>query len=410
MKKYPWLILTCLIFLSACHRTGSSITIVADGNSYTLHSNERIPTLLIDQAQLSLGVNDRIIFLGSSIEKDKALPAADAYLIAIRRARSLTITLPDSQKKIGTSAFTIGQALEEAGYRIYDADRIDPPEDTPLDSINDDNSITVNFHPSSKLTLEADGQRTQLRTISENVGQTLSEAGLPLEGLDFSYPPEISQLPADGSVRIIRVSETVSLAQKTIPFGTRTELSTDLELDQQALLQGGEPGLKISRTRSRNEDGIQVSQISDDESIVRPPQDRVLGIGTKIVIRTANIDGVNIEYWRAMTLYATYYIPCIPGTNNCHYGTASGTRVRKGEAALVYPWYLLLAGENLYIPGYGYATVEDNNGANSSAYWGTKWIDLGYAQTDEVDWVNHYVTVYFLTPVPANIADLYFMP
>ena len=42
--------------------------------------------------------------------------------------------------------------------------------------------------------------------------------------------------------------------------------------------------------------------------------------------------------------------------------------------------------------------------------WGTYWIDLGYAQDDEIDWVNHYVTVYFLTPIPANIADLYVMP
>ncbi|MFH1524135.1 MAG: hypothetical protein ABIF04_04145, partial [Chloroflexota bacterium] len=74
------------------------------------------------------------------------------------------------------------------------------------------------------------------------------------------------------------------------------------------------------------------------------------------------------------------------------------------------PWYLLLAGERVYVPGYGFGTVEDNNGALTSAYWGTHWIDVGYAQTDVSDWDSGYVTVYFLTPVPANIADLYILP
>jgi hypothetical protein len=111
-----------------------------------------------------------------------------------------------------------------------------------------------------------------------------------------------------------------------------------------------------------------------------------------------------------LTLYATYYIPTkIPGTNTYH-GTSSGKVVKKGIVALVYPWYLLFGGEPLYIPGYGFASVEDNNGANTSSYWGTYWIDLGFSPTDTVDWDSHYVTVYFLTPVPSNVASTYLLP
>jgi 3D (Asp-Asp-Asp) domain-containing protein len=209
----------------------------------------------------------------------------------------------------------------------------------------------------------------------------------------------------------VRVIESVALTQKSVPFGTRTELSADLELDQQALLQGGQPGLAIARLRARLEDGVQVSQNSESESLVRPPQDRILGVGTKVVIRTAVVDGVAIEYWRAITVYATYYVPC-DANNVCHYGTSLGTPVRKGVVAMVIPWWRLLAHEHLYVPGYGFATIEDTNGANTSAYWGTYWIDVGYPQTDanNIDWVNKYVTVYFLTPIPANIADLYVLP
>ena len=207
-----------------------------------------------------------------------------------------------------------------------------------------------------------------------------------------------------------RASETIALTFSSIPYSTRTELSADLEIDQRGLIQGGETGLAVTRLRTRTEDTLQVSAVSEIESIIHLSEDQIMGIGTNVVIRQAVVDGVTIEYWRALTLFSTYYKPCIPGTTMCYYGTASGTRVRKGSVAMVYPWYLLFAGEQLYIPGYGFGTVEDNNGAWTNSFGDTYWVDLGYAETDVIDWVNQYVTVYFLTPVPANVSDTYLLP
>jgi hypothetical protein len=255
-----------------------------------------------------------------------------------------------------------------------------------------------------------DGEQVQARSAASSVGQALAEIGIPLIGLDSSTPAENNPLPADGRIRVNRVVESVSLTQKSVPFATRTEPSADLELDQQALLQGGEPGLAVARVRTLSENGLQLSQKTENESLIRPPQDRILGYGTRVVIRSTTVDGVAIEYWRALTLYATYYLPpLIPGTNTYH-GTSNGKIVHKGVVALVYPWYLLFGGQPLYIPGYGFASVEDNNGANTSSLWGTYWIDLGFSPTETVDWDSHYVTVYFLTPVPSNVASTYILP
>jgi 3D (Asp-Asp-Asp) domain-containing protein len=232
------------------------------------------------------------------------------------------------------------------------------------------------------------------------VGQALAESGFPLIGLDTSLPVETAPLPENGQIQVVRVVETVALTQKTIPFSTRTELSADLELDQQALLQGGEPGLAIARLRNRSEDGVQVSQQSESESVIRPPQDRILGIGTKIVIRTTTVDGVNIEYWRVLRMFATSYSPCRSATpdGRCMFGTSSGMPVQKGVVAMQYYWYLLFGFEHLYVPGYGNAIVGDVGGTNLSSNY---WIDLGYSDSDFVGW-SEWVTVYFLTPVPAN--------
>jgi hypothetical protein len=57
-----------------------------------------------------------------------------------------------------------------------------------------------------------------------------------------------------------------------------------------------------------------------------------------------------------------------------------------------------MGGQPLFIPGYGYATIEDVCGGCTDR----PWIDLGYSDNDWQQW-SSWVTVYFLTPVPPNI-------
>ena len=110
------------------------------------------------------------------------------------------------------------------------------------------------------------------------------------------------------------------------------------------------------------------------------------------------VDGVQIEYWRAVQMYATAYSPCRSGSDRCYSGTSSGKKLAKGMVAFRYSWYLAMGGQPLYIPGYGFATVEDVCGGCV----GKPWIDLGYSDDDYQQW-SSWVTVYFLTPVPPNV-------
>ena len=389
------------VILSACQAASTPITILADGKTITLATDQRIPARILADAGITLAVNDRLLYRGATTPLDTALPPANSYALAIRRAVSLTVVSPQGQKIIQTSAFTIGQALSEAGYPLYKADRLDPPAETPIEG-----SLTVNYQPAQNLLISEDAARFTARSAATTVGQALAEAGLPLIGLDSSLPPEGAPLPADGRIQVTRVVENVALVQKSIPFATRTEPSADLELDQQALTQGGEPGIAITRVRSRSQDGLQVSQKTEGETIVRPPQDRILGYGTRVVIRTATVDGVTFQYYRALTLNATSYSPCRSATpdGKCSYGTSSGLPVQRGTVAMVYSWYLAFGFDRLYIPGYGFATVGDVGGGPPGSHY---WIDLGWTDA-EYQPLSGMMTVYFLTPVPKNL--VYVLP
>ncbi|MBA4379813.1 MAG: hypothetical protein C0393_03870 [Anaerolinea sp.] len=397
---YRLLIISVLLFIVSCQaQTAKNPIIILDGGQvYTLASIERLPAELLTQAEITIAPADGVLFQGQAIPLDQPLPEAKSYTLQVRRAVALRLVKPDGQQTIQTSAFTVGQALTEAGISLYAADLLDPPAEAPITG-----PLTVTYTPSRQVTVSVDGKSLVIRSAAGTVGQALVQVGIPLEGLDASLPSESAPLPEDGQIRILRVVETVTLSQKSIPFTSRFEASADLELDQQSLLQGGEPGLAMSRVRIRYEDGQEVGRQAESESVVRPARDRVVGFGTKVVIRSTSVDGVAIQYWRAVRVYTTSYSPCRSGGERCYPGTSSGKPVEKGVVAVVARWWAYMVGQPIYVPGYGYATIEDIGGGFPDRYW----IDLGWSDSDYQP-MTGWTTVYFLTPVPDKI--LYTLP
>jgi len=393
MKFKPVLAFTVTLFLFACQPTASStVTIVEDNKATTLQTDERVPSTLLNQAGITLNSNDRILLNGLPVEPNQLI-TNHPITLQVRRAASLTIITADGEQKRQSSAFTVGEALQEASIWLRAGDVVEPALTAPIRD-----GMTITVAAQRDLTVSVDGKAVQVRSSARTVGEALAEAGIPLIGLDYSVPAEGDPLPTDGQVRVVRVSESLVLAQKPIPFENDFQASADVPLDQTQLLQPGETGLIVQRIRIRYEDGKEIARLTENETIVRPPKTRILAYGTKIEVKTATVDGVKIEYWRAVQMYATSYSPCRSGGDRCYSGTSSGATVRKGVVGLRYSWYLNMQGQQLYIPGYGFASVEDVCGGCV----GKPWIDLGFSDNDYEPW-HSWVTVYFLAPAPANV-------
>ena len=393
MKISHRLALFLAFFLFACQPTTAPprVAIIDNNVAVTLQTEERVPSALVTQAGITLNTNDRVLSNGLPVALDQAITSSPITL-QIRRAVTFTIDTPQGQQQIQSSAFTVGEVIQEAGVQLHAGDQVDQPINSPL------TTSSISITTTNNLTVTVGGKVMQIQSSTRTIGEALAEAGIPLLGQDYSLPAEQEALPADGQIKVVRVSESVLLAQKPIPFESELVASADIPLDQNQILQPGENGLTVQRIRIRYEDGNEISRISENETVVRTPKKRVLGYGTKVEIKTATVEGVKIEYWRAVQMYATSYSPCRSGVSNCGSTTASGKSLRKGMVGLRLNWYLSLRGQPLYITGYGRATVEDVCGGCV----GKPWVDLGYSDNDYQQW-SSWVTVYFLTPVPANI-------
>ncbi len=362
------------------------VQILADGKISSIYSAERLPAALLSQAGLSLSKGDQLLSNGLKVDPAQPIPLKSPSL-SLQLVRSVAFSLLDDGQQISLSstAPSLGSALWAAGYSLYTADLLEPPSATPLAS-----GLAVTLTLSAPVTIRTQSGEVKIRSAARTVSGALEDAQLSPQGLDYSLPTSQEPIPLGGPIRLIRVTEQVLVEQTPIPFETEFQADSELDLDSQSVIQAGEPGMQAERVRIRYEDGTQASRQVDSQWIARQPQSRIIGYGTNIVMHTTSVDGVSIQYWRSLSMYATSYHPSEVGDT-----TASGLPLKKGVCAVdtsLVPFFT-----ELYIPGYGKCTAADIGGGVIG-----RWIDLGYSDNDYVPW-HSTVTVYFLWPAPANI-------
>jgi len=357
-------------------------------------SNETTPRGLIKVAGLTLLDGARVTINGISLALDDTLPEVEVVLLQILPAHTLTLTSDGETRTLTSSAPTLGQALAEAGISLRTSDHLTPPAGTPLTG-----DIEAILTRSQEMTVSIGSKNTKTWVVGNTVGDALESAGLSLQGLDYSIPGEGSPLPSDGNIQVVRVREQIALEQTNLPYGSDQISDDSLALGETKVIQAGVPGVKVSQVRIRYEDGLEVSRNVEGEWVAREPVNQKIASGTNMELRTATVDGIELQYWHSMTVYATSYSPCnlgVPGL--CGYTTASGTPAGYGSIGVIRSWFNVLVGTRIYVPGYGYGTISDIG----AGIPGKDWIDLGFSDAEYVEWY-HNVTIYFLPPAPSSV-------
>jgi len=379
------------------------VQISADGETYTLFTAERHPANLLALAEVRLYPGDRLLVNGQWHSPDEPLAYAPVYFLELRRAVPVIVQDGGTRFAFSSAATTLGEALWEAGITLYAGDQLTPSVDTPLDG-----EVHATLKRARQIEVTLGDQVITARSAATTVGQALNEVGFPLQGLDYSLPAEDEPLPEDGRIQVVRVVEELVLEQEPLPFTTLTQPVADLEIDNYQVIQPGEYGLQAQRVRVRYEDGVEVSRAVEGEWVAREPVPRIEGYGTNIIIRTANTANGPIEYWRAVEVYATSYSPAnssgVPGVVYPY--TSSGKLVKEGMIAVRLSWYYYMKGQAVYVPDYGFATVED---VGTYPPDNRHWIDLAYSDANYVG-RYYWTTLYFLTPVPPADQILWILP
>jgi uncharacterized protein YabE (DUF348 family) len=340
-------------------------------------------------ADVSLDVHDSMKIQSPSVTD----PEDTKFRIQIRRAKEVMLEEGGIRSVLYSRAATVGEAVMEAGIQLYRADRLSPDPATPLE-----HGLHIHIDRSIPVSVSVDGHMLRTRTHRLQVGEVLADLGVTLNGLDYTEPALDASLEEGMGIRVHRVTESVIVEQSPIPFDSEWQPDPESEIDTQSLLSEGEPGVLERRIRFRYEDGAVVDRRVEGESVVLAPKNRVMGYGTKIVVRTLQTSEGPVEYWRTFRMLATSYSAStagVPKTASYYGRTALGLKMRHGIVA-VDPNVIPLS-SRVYVPGYGVGLAGDTGGAIKG-----KRIDLGYDDSNLELWYN-WVNVYILTPVPDQI-------
>lgn len=348
---------------------------------------------MLAEVGVELYPGDRIFLNGEPLPAKAELAPGQPYLLQVQPAQPLTVEVDGQPQVIYSAGASLAAALWSAGMRLNSVDELSAALEEPLDEVN---QVALTY--ARPVTIRIGEHEITVRSAAERVGEALAEAGIPLQNLDYSFPAEDELLPPDRNIRVVRVREEVILEQEAEPFHTEYVPDPETELDQRSVLTPGQYGVRVSRIRVRYEDGVEVARNQEAEWVASEPRNQVVGYGTKVVVRTLDTPGGPIEYWRAVTMYATSYSPCRLGVDWCNDITASGKVLRHGIVAVTRTWFRMMRGQEVFVPGYGRAVIADVGGGIP----GKRWIDLGYTDEDFISWSSN-VTVYFLTPVPPTI-------
>jgi resuscitation-promoting factor RpfB len=403
MKPAACLALVCGVAVGACAAPRAPSLVVLEGNNHPVAIQAATVQQALTDAGVRLQQGDEVLFNGQRVGSSDRVGGAKSGILQVRHGLQISV----DGKPLVTSAETVGEALAESGYELYAADVLDPPAAAHLWA-----GMTVSYLPSATHTVSVDGTSYDIRAAAPSVAESLAQAGFALVGLDGSNPSQSMPKTSAEPIRLARVAETLTLETESIPFSTDYKDAADVGLGQERIVQAGSPGLRLSRTKVRYEDGSVVSRSTGPQTVIRPAQARVIERGTKVVEQTANINGANISYWLKTEMYATVYSPCdsdTGGAAKCSYGTASGLRAGKGVVAVDPTLYAALNGQRLFITGYGFAVIGDLGGGyifeGSTGISRYKWIDLGFDDGNVED-MSGWITVYFLAPAPATIPSV----
>lgn len=312
-----------------------------------------------------------------------ALLVASGYGLVKANEKFVEIDIDGQITQLRTHKKTISEVLAEAKVTLAEADAISPAVTSPLEKRQ-----RVVITRAVPVSIVADGNTIEIKTVKKTILQVLEEAGVSLGPNDKIKPGVDAPVEAGVRVEITRVKEEITTTRQTIAFTTIRREDQSMDIGQSKVVQTGQNGTRELKYRDIYENGKKVTSILIENKVVKQPVTQIIAYGTAGAINRGN---QTIRFKKAFDMTATAYYPGPESTGRFADGyTAIGMRATFGVVA-VDPKVIPLR-SRLYIDGYGFAIAGDVG----SAIKGNK-IDLCFdTKAEALKWGRRQVKVYLL--------------
>lgn len=309
-------------------------------------------------------------------------------------AKQVGIAVGGQEKKIWTTAETVKELLSENEIQVGEHDKVQPGLSEKVTG-----NMNVKIDPAFSLKLVNGGKEQKVWSTSTTVADFLKQQGITLKDSDRVEPSLDKVVKANDVVNVVRVEKVTDVVEETKNFTVISKKDSDLSKGKEKVVQEGKNGKVEKKYEIVKENGKEVSRKLVSEKVVEESQDKIVNVGTKVLVAQvsrgrSSSSSSSAEASAAPSGGREFYVSSTAYTascNGCSGHTATGINLKSNpnvKVIAVDPSVIPL-GSKVYVEGYGYAVAADTGGAikgnkidvffssKSDAYrWGRKTIKV----------------------------------
>ena len=192
------------------------------------------------------------------------------------------VTFYDDGEKliVKTNARTVKEALDKAGYKLSQGDKVEPTLDAKVNS----NNFFINIYRARPALVKVGVIEKYIMTASTDAKSVVRDAGITVYDGDEIKMVQNANFLETGVATVYEVTRNGGrevTMETNIPFKEREEKDYNLPSGQREVRQLGELGKKVSTYEVLYVDGEEASRTLISEKVVREPVDKIIAVGAK---------------------------------------------------------------------------------------------------------------------------------
>lgn len=195
------------------------------------------------------------------------------YFYGLKKTVALTVDGKTCYLK--TRARKASDLLKERGISIGQADLVKPEPSAPLEE-----GTEVVVKHAVPIKVRVDNGEKRLLTTASTVGAAIKVAPIRLGVKDEVFPDSKSPIVQGMVVRVVRVTERIETIKVSTPFETVSREDTSLLKGRVKVVIPGREGTVLCTLKITYRDGREAKRILQSEEVIDPPVNRLVRFGT----------------------------------------------------------------------------------------------------------------------------------